>query len=71
MSEKLDLMNNAMSTGSVLEWDQILTDIKLATPKTVRITGLSSSDNSKMLLDGRALSYEAIYLFVNFRYQIL
>jgi hypothetical protein len=58
-------MNNALSTGSVLGWDQILTDIRLATPKTVLITELISSDNSKMLLDGQALSYEAIYLFVD------
>ncbi|MHC4424860.1 MAG: pilus assembly protein PilM [Planctomycetota bacterium] len=65
VSEKLDLMNNALSTGSVLGWDQILTDIRLATPKTVLITELISSDNSKMLLDGQALSYEAIYLFVD------
>jgi len=65
LSKNLNRMSVILSTGSFLRWAQILNDISLATPKTVRITKLSSEDNSKMLLEGQALSHEAIYLFVD------
>ena len=64
VSTKVNIVNKALNTGLFLRWGDILTDIRLATPKTVRITELFSSDNSKMTLVGHALSYEAIYLFV-------
>ena len=65
ISEKLGLANNTLSTGSAMKWGRILKDIRHTTPKSVRITALSSSDNSRMLLEGQALSYAAIYLFVD------
>lgn len=65
ISTKLDLVNNTLKTEQFLRWDEILTDTGLATPKKLRITGLFSSDNSNLLLEGQALSYEAIYLFVD------
>ena len=65
LSEKLGLTNNTLSTGSTFKWGRILDDIRRATPKSVRITALSSSDNFKMLLEGQAFSYAAIYLFVD------
>ena len=65
LSEKLDVTKDALSDGSALKWDRILSEIRRATPKTVRLTALRSSDNSRMLLDGQALSYGAIYLFVD------
>jgi len=65
LSEKFDITKNALSDFSGLKWGQIMSDIRRATPKTVRITSLNSSDNSRMLLDGQALSYGDIYLFVD------
>ena len=65
LSEKLDLANNTLSTGSTLEWGRILEDIRQVTPKMVRITALRSGDNSRMLLEGQTFSYAAIYLFVD------
>ena len=57
-------MNDALSTGPVLEWGRILNDIMLVIPKTMRITELSSDDNSQIFLKGQTLSYEAVHLFV-------
>jgi Tfp pilus assembly protein PilN len=65
LSEKLDVTKDTLSAGSALKWERILSDIRRVTPPTVRITALHGSDNSRMLLDGQALSYEAIYLFVD------
>lgn len=65
LSEKLDVTEDALSSCSPMKWGRILSDIRQATPKTVRLTALRSSDNSRMLLDGQALSYGAIYLFVD------
>jgi len=58
-------MNAASGTGAFLKWGQILNDIRFAIPKTARITNLSSSSNSKILLEGQAFSYEAVHLFVD------
>ena len=49
-----------MSTGrSVFE------DIRKATPGSVRITGLSCRDGSRVQIEGLAMSNEAVSLFVN------
>ena len=65
LTEKLDVTKNALSDCPGLVWGRILSDIRQVTPKTVRLTALHSSDNSRMLLDGQALSYGDIYLFVD------
>jgi len=65
LSEKINITKETLSAGSSLKWDRILSDIRRVTPQTVRITSLQGSDNFRMLLDGQALSYEAIYLFVD------
>ncbi len=65
VSEKLNSMNAILRPRFFLRWGQILDGVRLAIPKTVRVTSLSSGDNSKMLLHGQALSYEAVYLFVD------
>jgi len=65
LSEKLDVTRDALSCGSALKWGRILSEIRRVTPKKVRLTALHSSDNSTMLLNGQALSYGAIYLFVD------
>lgn len=65
LSEKLDVTKDALSDSSDLKWGRILSDIRRVTPQTVRLTGLHGSDNSRMLLDGQALSCGDIYLFVD------
>jgi len=57
-------MNNIFGPDSVPIWGQILNDIKIATPKTIRIKEIFSGDNSNLLLSGQALSYEAVYSFI-------
>ena len=64
-SVNLNFINNVLSAGSFLKWGYVLGDIGLATPKAVQITKLSSKGNSKLLLEGRAFSYEAVHLFVD------
>jgi Tfp pilus assembly protein PilN len=64
VSEKLNGMNAVLKPGSFLRWGQILDGVRFAIPEKVRVTNLSSGDNSKMLLYGQALSYDAVYRFV-------
>lgn len=64
-SEDHDGMNTILSAGSFLRWDLILSEIRAAIPKTVRITNFFSDDNSRVLFRGQALSYESIHLFVD------
>ena len=42
-----------------------MNDLRGRAPKAVRIANLSGKGDSMMLLEGLALSYEAIHLFVN------
>ncbi|MHC4324862.1 MAG: pilus assembly protein PilM [Planctomycetota bacterium] len=69
LTEKLDTARDTLGTGgsrtAPIKWGRILSDISQVIPKTVRLTGLDSGDNSGMLLNGQALSYESIYLFVD------
>ncbi|MBN2181861.1 MAG: pilus assembly protein PilM [Sedimentisphaerales bacterium] len=64
ISSKLEQIDSTLETDTVWEWGQILNGIRLATPETVRITKLDSSDNSKILLSGQAVSYPAVNLFI-------
>jgi len=64
VSENLSSINDILSTKSFLRWDQILSEIRSTIPKPVRITNISSEDNSKVLFRGQALYYESIHLFV-------
>jgi len=65
LSEKIEAVDNVLSKKSAVKWGQMLADVSLATPKTVQITELFSNDNSKMVIEGLAFSYEDIYLFVD------
>ena len=54
-----------LSSSQNLDWPEILNDIRKVTPKTLQITKLHSESNSGLYLEGRALSYETVYLFVD------
>jgi Tfp pilus assembly protein PilN len=64
ISAKLEQINNTIDTKTVLDWGPILNQIKDATPETVRISKLNSSENSEILLSGQAVSYPAVNLFI-------
>ncbi|MFZ0034622.1 MAG: pilus assembly protein PilM [Sedimentisphaerales bacterium] len=57
-------MNAVLKPTSFLKWEQILDEVRFAIPKKVWVTDISGDDGSKMLLYGQALSYDAVYLFV-------
>ena len=65
VSEKPNQLNNLLKSRYEVDWANILNDVKKCTPKTVRITKLYNNDNSGMRLEGQALSYESVRLFVN------
>jgi Tfp pilus assembly protein PilN len=64
ISARLEQINTAIDTDAILKWGPILNDIRDATPETVRIAKLDSNDNSKILLSGQAVTYEAVKLFI-------
>ncbi|MCP4259876.1 MAG: pilus assembly protein PilM [Planctomycetes bacterium] len=58
-------LSSILGSRITIDWANILDDVKKLTPKTVRIISLYSRDNSGMYMQGMAISYEAIHLFVN------
>jgi type IV pilus assembly protein PilM len=48
-----------------VNWVQLFDQIRKAAPRSVRITAMSCQDSSKMLIQGLALSNEAVYSFIN------
>jgi Tfp pilus assembly protein PilN len=63
-SQRLSNMSVAVRGGYFLRWDQILERVAIAIPRNVQICSLSS-DGSSMTLEGQALSYEAVELFLD------
>ena len=64
ISKKPEQINNILETHLDVDWANILTDIRNRTPQAVRITKLSDNKDAGLRLEGTALSYEAIRLFV-------
>jgi Tfp pilus assembly protein PilN len=64
-SQRLSNMGAAIRSYSFLRWDQILSQIARAVPKSVQIHSLSSDGSSVIMLEGQARSYEAVELFLN------
>jgi len=57
-------MSRILNARSDFDWFSLLEEIRNATPQTVRITTLGI-DGKKLLMKGTALSYDAVYLFVD------
>jgi Tfp pilus assembly protein PilN len=57
-------LNSILGSRQTIDWANILEDVRKLTPKTVRIIDLYSGDGSGMYLEGLAISYETIHLFV-------
>ena len=64
LSDRPARLNSILSSRHAIDWAHILEDVRNRTPKTVRITNLYSSGNTRMYMQGEALSYEAVHLFV-------
>ncbi|MBC8471559.1 MAG: pilus assembly protein PilM [Planctomycetes bacterium] len=57
-------LSTILGSRPSVNWANILEDVRKLTPKTVRIINLYSRDSSRMALEGMAISYETIHLFV-------
>ncbi len=64
LSERPARLKDILDSRYSLDWAGILEDIRSRTPGAVRITNLYSKGNNEMHLEGLALSYEAVRLFV-------
>ena len=65
LSDRPNHLSNILGSSDAVDWAKILNDIRSRTPKTVRITGLRSKKGDfKIYLEGLALSYKAVDMFV-------
>jgi Tfp pilus assembly PilM family ATPase len=64
LSEIPAQLSSILGSRLTIDWANILEDVRKRTPKTVRIISLYSRDSSGMYLQGMAISYEVIHLFV-------
>jgi len=64
LSDRPAQLSSILGSRYAMDWAGVLEDIGKRTPKTVRIINISSRDSSMMYLEGLALSYEAIHIFV-------
>ncbi len=58
-------LNEILSSRGDSDWLGLLNDLASSAPQTVRVTNLFSKGSSRMLLEGLALSYESVHLFVD------
>jgi Tfp pilus assembly protein PilN len=65
LTARLDRIVQISASHRDVNWAEVFDDIRKATPGSVRITGLSCQDGARMLIDGLALSNEAVNSFVN------
>ena len=63
-AENYENMSTILNTNFFARWDQILNEIRYATPEPVRIVNIFSNDGLRIILKGHAFSYESIHLFV-------
>jgi Tfp pilus assembly protein PilN len=64
LSEIPAQLSSILGSRLSMDWANILEDVRKLTPKNVRIINLYSRDSSWMFLEGMAISYETIHLFV-------
>jgi len=64
ISKELSNMKTVLGNTPLFKWGEILSDIGHAIPRKVQITNAFCGDNLNVLLEGWAISYEALYDFV-------
>jgi Tfp pilus assembly protein PilN len=65
LSSRLDRIAHISASHRDVNWVEVFDDIRKAAPGSVRITSLFSQDGSRVLIEGLAMSNEAVNLFVN------
>jgi len=63
ITNRLKRTNQILQEQTFVQWGLVLSEIGNKTPQHVQIISLSSTDN-KLVIEGRALSYEIVHLFV-------
>jgi len=62
---KLEKINGILHSGYSGDWSLLLDDIRQRTPRSLWVTSLSGGDDSRVVIKGRSVSYEAVRLFVD------
>jgi Tfp pilus assembly protein PilN len=65
LTARLDRLAQISASHRDVNWAEVFDEIRKATPASVRITGLSCGDGSRVQIEGLAMSNEAVSLFVN------
>ncbi len=65
LSNRLDCIAKISASNKDVNWVQLFTNIRRATPTSVRIASLSCSDGQKIQIEGLALSNDAVNSFVS------
>ena len=65
VSTKIIKNSMPLDWQSVINWGRLLNEISAITTKAVQLTVLESGDSSQLFLEGRALSADAIYDFMD------
>jgi type IV pilus assembly protein PilM len=61
----IDRSQKVLQRNPALQWNKILDDIRQKTPTTLWITSLLCENSSRLLVQGRSVSYEAVHLFTD------
>lgn len=65
LTNRLDGIEKIRAAHRDVNWAQLFDEISKAAPSSVRISAIVCQDGSKMLIQGLALSNEAVYSFIN------
>jgi Tfp pilus assembly protein PilN len=65
LSDKPNSLTRLRSLQQEVDWLNFLNAVRAVTPRAVRITNLSGGIRDKVVIEGLAMSYESIHLFVN------
>ena len=65
LSNRLDSIAKISASNKDVNWVQLFTNIRNATPASVRIVSLSCTDGQRVQIEGLALSNDAVDLFIS------
>jgi Tfp pilus assembly PilM family ATPase/Tfp pilus assembly protein PilN len=60
-----DQLNEILNSRRDLDWTGLLDDLRKNTPKSIRIVSLRSQGEAAVTIEGLALSYQSVHLFVS------
>jgi Tfp pilus assembly protein PilN len=60
-----DQLNDILKSRRDLDWTGLLDDLRKNAPKNIRIVSLRSQSKNAVTIEGLALSYQSVHLFVN------